>query len=329
MQTTKSIRPVSSQPLVTAGLMVAAGLILPYITAHGYGIAGNILLPMHIPVLLCGLLCGPWYGAASGVVIPVLSSLLTAMPPLMPTLPMMVAQLLVMGLVSGLLYERFRLNLVLSIAGAIALGLVAYAGAFRLLVLSGAKNMGGFSIFATALRSLPGIAIQLGLLPILVKRLQADRHAAGHGAKLKSAALEEAKGIIQRGEYTCIVLQGEQIIYQAEGRGVSPLMRLYESEPAKLKNAVVADKIIGKAAAMLLVLGGARYVYGATMSAAGLAYLQKHGIRAEYGRCVDVISNRTRTGICPIERSVLEIDDPRKGLEHMKAAIAKLMRQAG
>ncbi|MBQ6704152.1 MAG: ECF transporter S component, partial [Clostridia bacterium] len=52
--------------IVIAGLCVALGVVLP-VAVHSIPNAGNILLPMHIPVLLCGLICGPWYGLACGI----------------------------------------------------------------------------------------------------------------------------------------------------------------------------------------------------------------------------------------------------------------------
>ena len=53
---------------VISGLMLALGIILPFACAHGFGISGNIILPMHIPVLMCGFLCGPLYGTVCGLI---------------------------------------------------------------------------------------------------------------------------------------------------------------------------------------------------------------------------------------------------------------------
>ena len=67
--------------LVMTALCVALGVVLP-VTLHAIPNAGSILLPMHIPVLLCGLVCGPVYGLACGILAPLLSSLITSMPPM-------------------------------------------------------------------------------------------------------------------------------------------------------------------------------------------------------------------------------------------------------
>jgi len=138
-----------------------------------------------------------------------------------------------------------------------------------------------------------------------------------------SAALE----LMSREPISCVVMQNGTTVYTADGRGVSPLLRLYDNSPNTLKEAFVVDKIIGKAAAMLLVLGGAVRVYGVVMSVPGCAYLEQHGIETAYDRRVDFITNRDRNGICPIEGAVLDIDDPHEGLTAIRATIDRLMNR--
>lgn len=139
---------------------------------------------------------------------------------------------------------------------------------------------------------------------------------------------EKALQLVQSGTESCIVIQNNEIVYATSGRGVSPLLKLYETEPEKLNGSIVVDKIIGKAAAMILVLGGASEVYGEVMSASAQQYLKDKNINIAYGRCVDVISNRDKNGICPIERSVLDIDDPSEGVAHITNTIRRLMAKA-
>lgn len=339
-----SMKRENAYPIVVTGLMVAVGLILPYFTGHAFGMPGTVLLPMHIPVLLCGLLCGPKLGAMVGVVIPVLSSLLTGMPPAYPMLPIMGVQLLVMGLVSGLLYRRFKVHMILSLLGAMVSGWIAYGLMFAGLALASGGALRALSVTAALAQGVPGMAIQLVLIPALVALIQRYTQRGEKGKAVTEApaqepeaparepqidyekSLPEAIGIIKSGEATCVVMQEGEIIHTASGRGVSPLLKLYREMPERLAGAVVADKIIGKAAAMILLLGGARAVYGEIMSVAARDYLVAHNIPATSGRCVDVITSRDKKGICPIEQSVLDTDDAEEGLARMTEAIARLMR---
>ena len=93
--------------MVLSAMFIAIGLILPFFTGQLPQI-GSMLLPMHIPVLLCGLVCGWYYGAFVGLILPVTRFLLFSMPPLYPTALSMSIELCVYGLTIGLIYSMFR-----------------------------------------------------------------------------------------------------------------------------------------------------------------------------------------------------------------------------
>lgn len=160
--------------LVIAALFTALGVALP-IAFHAIPNAGSILLPMHIPVLLCGLVCGWPYGLACGMLAPLLSSLTTGMPP-MAYVPGMLFELAAYGLVSGLLMRLVRTrstaaDIYISLAGGMVAGRVLFGVLNALLFRAGSYSMEIWltAAFATAL---PGIAIQLVLIPILVIGLE-------------------------------------------------------------------------------------------------------------------------------------------------------------
>jgi hypothetical protein len=159
--------------VVASSLFIAFGVMLP-VAFHFFGALGRVFLPMHIPVLIAGLFLGGYAGLAVGALTPVLSSLLTGMPPLMPTLPVMAAELAVYGAAGGYLYNVRRWNLYVSltaamVAGRLAAAMMVYALATMLNInISPAVYVTG--AFVTGL---PGIVIQLALVPLLVRRLQA------------------------------------------------------------------------------------------------------------------------------------------------------------
>lgn len=159
------------QRMVEAALCVAIGVALPQ-AFHGIAEAGVIFLPMHIPVLLCGLLCGWSWGLACGVMTPVLSSLIFGMPPV-AYLPGMVLELAVYGLMAGLLYRKLKLNLYVSLILSMLLGRVV-SGLMNSIIFLTGGNEYSFAIFFNTLfvKGLPGIIIQIILIPILVMALQ-------------------------------------------------------------------------------------------------------------------------------------------------------------
>lgn len=160
--------------LVISALCVAQGVVLP-VAFHGIPNAGSILLPMHIPVLLCGLLCGPAYGLACGILTPLMSSLITTMPP-MAMLPSMICELAVYGFVAGLLILLVRTgsqvaNVYISLVGAMLVGRVVYGAVNALIFRAGEYSMQMW-LTASFVTALPGIVIQLVLLPLVVLALR-------------------------------------------------------------------------------------------------------------------------------------------------------------
>ena len=153
---------------------IALCYVLP-LAFHAFG-AGTVFLPMHIPVLLCGLICGWGYGALCGVVGPVLSSVLSGMPPA-TALVSMIPELCVYGLAGGLLLrfvhtKHTYADLYIALVSAMLLGRIVGGVAKALFYLSGMSGMTEFSFSLLAatyfFESLPGIVIQLLLLPTLV-----------------------------------------------------------------------------------------------------------------------------------------------------------------
>ena len=163
------------QKLVLAALCLALCMVLPFLTGQIPEI-GNMLCPIHIPVLLCGFLVGPCWAAVIGLIAPLLRFALFGMPPIFPTGVAMCFELAVYGAVSGWLYLRLprrTVNLYVSLVAAMLLGRIAW-GIVRV-ILSGvtgsaftwAAFMAG--AFTTAM---PGIILHIVLIPVIVLALQ-------------------------------------------------------------------------------------------------------------------------------------------------------------
>ena len=141
---------------------------------------------------------------------------------------------------------------------------------------------------------------------------------------LEEDVLAEARRLILEEDVPCVFVREGAVLRPGEGTGVRPLVRALDEEPELLRGSVVVDKIVGKAAAMLAVLGGAAGVYGLTMSAAAWDYLAARGIPAEWETLTERIINRTGTGLCPMETAVLDIDDPAEGLAALRETRGRL-----
>lgn len=158
--------------IILTALMIALCVVLP-IAFHSIPNGGSIFLPMHIPVLLCGLVCGWGYGGLCGLVGPLLSSLLTGMPPA-AILPGMMVECCVYGLVTGLMMRYVRtgkttLDLYLSLVAAMLLGRVL-SGIAKALIFTPGMSLAAWAA-ASFVTAIPGIIIQLVLIPLLVLAL--------------------------------------------------------------------------------------------------------------------------------------------------------------
>lgn len=154
--------------LVMSGLLLAIGVIVPSIF-HTTGISGKIFLPMHIPVLLGGLLLPPMYAFLIGLLTPILNNLLTGMPPLFPMMVIMIFELSVYGLVASFAYRKLKLPVLVSLIISMIMGRIVVGGVvYGLVVLFGQKMDPLLFVEGGIITGIPGIAIQIILIPILV-----------------------------------------------------------------------------------------------------------------------------------------------------------------
>ena len=135
-------------------------------------------------------------------------------------------------------------------------------------------------------------------------------------------SLTIAKDLLESGGYTCVLTDGVSF-HTSVHRGVKPLVQFLEKKniPAGL---FAADKVVGKATAFLYVLLGVRAVYARTVSRSAAAVLAQYGIALEYGTMVEAIANRDRTGFCPMESAVRNIDDPREAHQAVLDTLKRL-----
>lgn len=167
----KQMRTNIVRETTLSGLFIAIGIILPMLF-HALG-QGATFLPMHIPVLLAGFILSLPFAVAVGIITPILSSILTSMPPIFPVLPFMVFELATYGLVTSFLYRKLKLNVYVSLVGAMLSGRIVATIVVWVLINFFFATLPSPIIWVTAAvtAGLPGIVIQLALIPVLVLAL--------------------------------------------------------------------------------------------------------------------------------------------------------------
>ena len=134
----------------------------------------------------------------------------------------------------------------------------------------------------------------------------------------------KAKKILEENNYTCVFIKDGNIIVSKE-RGVKPLLN-FINLGEDFSSFFVADKVIGKAAALLYVLLHVEEIFAFVISQPAIEILQKNGIKVFYQTKVERIENRTKDGYCPMEEAVLECNSPKEGYFLIKEKLKTLLK---
>lgn len=107
--------------------------------------------------------------------------------------------------------------------------------------------------------------------------------------------------LLHSGGYSCVIGMADGTIRTFHRRGIMDLFLTLKNSPEVLRGASIADKVVGKAAAALMVLGGVTRVHADVMSTPAATMLREHGIPFGFDTETDHIINRSGTGWCPME----------------------------
>ncbi len=158
--------------LILSAVFLGIGIVLPLLTGQLKEI-GDSLLPMHLPVMLCGIICGYKYGFSVGILLPFIRSLSFGMPPLYPNAVWMALELATYGLVIGLLYHKSKKlrkgHLIFALAISMIAGRIVWGISKAMLLGIAGKPftieaflIGGF------VDSILGIILQFIFIPLIV-----------------------------------------------------------------------------------------------------------------------------------------------------------------
>lgn len=164
--------------ITLSAFFLALGLVLPFVTGQIPEI-GTMLLPMHIPVLLCGFICGKEYGLLIGLILPLLRHALFSMPPINVAITM-TFELAAYGFFSGSIYNRLSKNLLntyVALISSMLIGrLVLSIVEIILYSINGTSFVFTAFISSAFISGIPGIILQLILIPFIIRMIE-KKHA--------------------------------------------------------------------------------------------------------------------------------------------------------
>jgi len=132
--------------------------------------------------------------------------------------------------------------------------------------------------------------------------------------------LKDLTNRLDKEELNLLILKDGEIIYSSKQDGMAPLLEAIDQLGLeKLLNSTVVDKIVGKAAALLIAYFKAEEVYTKLLSRSAIEVLKKYGISYAAEKVIDYIRNKEDKDICPFEKMVLKIEDPKEGYKKIKS----------
>lgn len=162
--------------LVLSAMFLCIALLLPFLTGQIPQV-GKMLLPMHIPILLCGMICGWQYGLSVGLIAPVLRGVIFANPVLFPTGIIMAFELSAYGLFAGLVYDLIKTNSISKVYISLITSMIAgrvIKCIVQFFVLGFTDEGFVFKAYLAGAftNAIPGIILQIILIPLVMITLQ-------------------------------------------------------------------------------------------------------------------------------------------------------------
>jgi len=121
---------------------------------------------------------------------------------------------------------------------------------------------------------------------------------------------EMAEKLLKWENLTLVMVKGGECLYRGRGMGLRELLEAIRLNGENLKGGCCADRIVGKAAAMLMVYAGIVHVHGEVMSEAADELLDSRGVAHTAAQKVPQIKNRAGNDMCPMEKRSLTIESP-------------------
>ncbi len=135
--------------------------------------------------------------------------------------------------------------------------------------------------------------------------------------------IERLKNILSHGDYTIVVGNpAVERIFTSRERGVKALVHLIDNDPELLRGATIADKVVGRAAAALMLRSGVSRLHSRVITSAAVDMLRNAGTTVDFDTETDMIANRARTGRCPLDTLCAPLSDPAE----MEAAIRRFYK---
>jgi hypothetical protein len=136
--------------------------------------------------------------------------------------------------------------------------------------------------------------------------------------------LELAKKQLYSKQLTLAIAKNGQMLFETDSHRISGLIHAIDTLGTQLKDASIADRVAGKALALLCIYAGIREVYAEVLSMNAKVLFEKNSVVCEWEQLVDNVLDLKKTGMCPFEKAAAEISDPKDSYTAFKALLEKM-----
>jgi hypothetical protein len=136
--------------------------------------------------------------------------------------------------------------------------------------------------------------------------------------------VEIAKKQLNDNDFTLVIVKNGQVLFQTDSHRISGFMNAIEKLSGKLNGASVADRVAGKALALLCVYAGIREVYAEVLSKKAKVLFEENNVSCHWLQLVDHVLDVNKSGVCPFEKAAADISDPKDSYAAFKALMDKM-----
>ncbi|MFQ6086486.1 MAG: DUF1893 domain-containing protein [Candidatus Bathyarchaeia archaeon] len=140
---------------------------------------------------------------------------------------------------------------------------------------------------------------------------------------MQAKDLNIAKEKLKQKNLALVIAKKGKIIFETSSRGIGGLLRAIGELDKEMKGSSVADRIVGKAAALLCVYAGAVAVFAVTASERGVQALRDNNVLCQFENRVPYILNSKKSDVCPFEKLVINISNSKEAYEKLKSFAAE------
>ncbi len=130
--------------------------------------------------------------------------------------------------------------------------------------------------------------------------------------------LEIARKLLPEGGFSFVAVKNGNVLAKEFGSSIQPLAKFLDEHIEDVRGASLADKVVGRAVAILSGFYGIRAIFAVLMSEGAEQFLKSYKIDYTYQTPVPVILNMQGDGPCPIEKSLVHIETLEEGMKILR-----------